>query len=291
MSAPTSPSAISSLEAAQKAEILELEAQIRKLNTKVSDAVDHAADLQDELRTIKARERQELEARDLAGGETGLRRMSSYFTGRRASLTPSMLNGISPSQSISGPSNPLQPQQSGLGLPQRGGSLGGRASFSGTTGRQSIPNSIYQLPETSSTDTTTADLKAQLAAEQALRKEAEAKYKALQDESETLSQSLFEEANRMVSVERKMTHVVEEKLKAHVDREADRRTRLAVLESAVDRITRVRGVLAHVQAATASATAGPVSTVSVGAGSAAGVVISSPPSIVGASPMVSVQPV
>lgn len=207
------------LEQAQKSEILELERQIRLLNTKISAAVDHAADLQDEIRTMKQREKADQEARELAASETGLRRMSTYFTGRRPSATPSMLTGISPSQSISGPSGDQQQQQR-LSI--------GRGSLSG-------PSRLSNAEE----------LHAQLAREQALRREAEQKFTKLQEESETLSASVFEEANKMVSTERRQAHAIEERLKVHQEREEERRTRLLNLEKAMERITRVRSVLAQ----------------------------------------------
>ena len=210
------------LEQAQKSEILELERQIRLLNTKISAAVDHAADLQDEIRTMKQREKADQEARELAASETGLRRMSTYFTGRRPSATPSMLTGISPSQSISGPSGDQQQQQQQQRLSIGRGSLSGPSRLSNAE-----------------------ELHAQLAREQALRREAEQKFTKLQEESETLSASVFEEANKMVSTERRQAHAIEERLKVHQEREEERRTRLLNLEKAMERITRVRSVLAQ----------------------------------------------
>ncbi|ORY86193.1 hypothetical protein BCR37DRAFT_344133, partial [Protomyces lactucae-debilis] len=87
-------------------------------------------------------------------------------------------------------------------------------------------------------------LAVQLTKERQLRMQAEQNYALLQQESEDLSQSLFEEANKMVAAERKLNHQVTEKLKMLADREEERTARLRHLEGAMERILRVRGVLA-----------------------------------------------
>lgn len=193
----------SALEVAQHAEILELESQIRSLNAKISAAVDHAADLQDEVRSMRAaarqRDEQQTAAQEAFFAEgSGLRRMSTYFT-RRASASsgpvPPRSNSMSPSKQLS----------------QR-----------------------YEDED---------DLTAKLRRETKMRMDLETKYKSLQDESEVLSQSLFEEANKMVSAEKKLSHAANVKLQLMQDREAERKRRLEELETALGRIQRVRSVL------------------------------------------------
>lgn len=191
---PTTP-----LEKAQHAEILELESQIRSLNTKISATVDHAADLQDELRTLRARQREEQEAREREAGESSLRRMSTYFASVRRPSVQAMMR---------------QDSQSPRGSRDRGREQDGE-------------NGIDE----------------ELARERKTRIEVEGKYKALQEESEVLSQSLFEEANKMVSTERKALHAVNVKLSVVQEREADRRRRMDELEKALTSIQRARTVL------------------------------------------------
>lgn len=183
------------LELAQHAELLELESQIRSLNTKISAAVDHAADLQDEIRSMRARQRDEVAAQEALANESSLRRMSTYFSRRGSPGPVPRSNSMSPSKQIS----------------------------------------------TRNDDED--DLPAKLKRETRMRMDLETKYKSLQDESETLSQSLFEEANKMVSTEKKLTHAATIKLQAMQDREMERKRRLEELENAVGRIQRVRGVL------------------------------------------------
>lgn len=62
-------------------------------------------------------------------------------------------------------------------------------------------------------------------------------------ELEELTQSLFEEANGMVKVEREKCARLEARLQVMESREEDKRRRLTELEKAVERITRVRSVL------------------------------------------------
>ncbi|CCG82069.1 protein of unknown function [Taphrina deformans PYCC 5710] len=181
------------LEKLQHEEILELESQIRSLNTKISAAVDHAADLQDEIRTMRARQREENEARESLANESSLRRMSTYFSGRRPSVATTT-TAAARSNSMS-PSRRLNRSED-------------------------------------------EDLVAQLQRERVQRLECESKYRALQDESEALSESLFEEANKMVAVERQLTHNATIKLQAMKNRESESRRRLEDLERAMERIGR-----------------------------------------------------
>lgn len=62
-------------------------------------------------------------------------------------------------------------------------------------------------------------------------------------ELEELTQSLFEEANSMVRVEREKCARLEARLQIMESREEDKRRRLTELEKAVGRITRARELL------------------------------------------------
>ena len=187
------------LEIAQHAEILELESQIRSLNTKISAAVDHAADLQEIIRTRQKEDQAEQAVQEALANESSLRRMSTYFSRRPP------------------------------GIPHQ----------RSTTSQPSSPTRVTTL------NIEETDLRNELEREKNLRKEIEAKFQALQDESELLSQSLFEEANRMVSVEKQATHTASIKLKALQDRELERRDRILDLQRAVDKIQHVRSILAQ----------------------------------------------
>lgn len=210
------------LERAQHAEILELESQIRILNTKVSAAVDHAADLQDEIRTMKMRQRESeaaaAAAQNLSLGESSLRRMSTYFSKRPSMIAAQLPSSFSPTAS---------------GLPSRSLSLA-----TPTAGERPA-----KPPSEADSDSALEELSRMLQVEKGKRQELEEKYRALQDESEVLSESLFEEANKMVSVERKEKHTLQVQLDALRNREEERMRRVEELEDAVERIVRVRGVL------------------------------------------------
>ena len=89
----------------------------------------------------------------------------------------------------------------------------------------------------------TLPLEEQLAYERQARELAEEKAAQVTAELEELTQSLFEEANSMVRIEREKCARLESRLHLMESREEDKRRRLTELEKAVGRITRVRGVL------------------------------------------------
>ncbi|OLL27037.1 Rab guanine nucleotide exchange factor SEC2 [Neolecta irregularis DAH-3] len=102
-------------------------------------------------------------------------------------------------------------------------------------GRRRSINAL-PLPTTDSTDSL-------LEAERGARRAAEARLAAVTAELEELSQSLFEEANSMVSSERRARSRVEERLREMELREEEKKVRLGELEQAVGRIGRVREML------------------------------------------------
>jgi low affinity Fe/Cu permease len=79
--------------------------------------------------------------------------------------------------------------------------------------------------------------------ERAAREQADQKVSSMSAELEELSQSLFEEANAMVKAEREKCARLEARLQIMENREEDNKRRLTVLENAIGRITRVRGIL------------------------------------------------
>lgn len=106
------------------------------------------------------------------------------------------------------------------------------------TSRKSTPN--LKAPSTPSA----TDLAAALTREQALRQAAERKLDEGSGELEELSAQLFMQANEMVATERKARAKLEERVEVLEKRDGEKRKRLERLEGAVQRIERVRGLLA-----------------------------------------------
>ena len=106
------------------------------------------------------------------------------------------------------------------------------------TARKSTPN--LKAPPTPSA----TDLAAALTREQALRQAAEGKLDEASGELEELSAQLFMQANEMVATERKARAKLEERVEVLERRDFEKRKRLERLEGAVQRIERVRGLLA-----------------------------------------------
>ena len=106
------------------------------------------------------------------------------------------------------------------------------------TTRKSTPN--LQPPPSPSTE----DLTAALEREQALRQAAEGKLNEASGELEDLTAQLFEQANEMVATERKARAKLEARVEVLERRDGEKRKRLEKLEGAMQRIERVRGLLA-----------------------------------------------
>lgn len=73
---------------------------------------------------------------------------------------------------------------------------------------------------------------------------AEGKVSQMNQEVEDLSVQLFQQANEMVASERKARAKLEERVEMLEKRDIEKRKRLERLESALNRIERVRGLLA-----------------------------------------------
>lgn len=82
-----------------------------------------------------------------------------------------------------------------------------------------------------------------LTREQSLRQAAESRVSQTNEELEELSAQLFTEANEMVATERKARAKLEERVAVLERRDKEKRTRLEVLESRLERIERVREML------------------------------------------------
>lgn len=73
---------------------------------------------------------------------------------------------------------------------------------------------------------------------------AEGKVSEMNREVEDLSVQLFQQANEMVASERKARAKLEERVETLEKRDVEKRKRLERLESALNRIERLRGLLA-----------------------------------------------
>lgn len=124
--------------------------------------------------------------------------------------------------------------------PAQAGAIQNRLS-SFLTARRSTTN--LKLPPTPSTPRE-EDLVAALTREQTLRQAAEGKLDEASGELEELSAQLFMQANEMVATERKARAKLEERVEVLERRDGEKRKRLERLEGAVQRIERVRGLLA-----------------------------------------------
>jgi hypothetical protein len=114
------------------------------------------------------------------------------------------------------------------------------------TSRKSTPNlkSLPALPNSAPSTPSTNELVEELRKEQSLRVGAEKKLDEASGELEELSAQLFMQANEMVATERKARAKLEERVEVLEKRDGEKRKRLERLEGAVQRIERVRNLLA-----------------------------------------------
>lgn len=241
--------------ARSQCQLSDLEAQVRLLNQKATAAgklhpvhtyekssclleiiVDKWADYEDELHTLR-------------------RHLSDANTSREKASTPtpaptqSRFSFLSPrKQSSSLPTPQHSPHQS-----TSTSSLSPNSAASLLPPPPPLPEKDAQRPYPSPLDLAAAET-AQLAAkldsaqqalrhEKLLRQQAEEKALAGGRELEDLTQQLFEEANKMVVVERKARAKLEERLQVLEERDRAKRDSLKLLEGAIARIERVRSMV------------------------------------------------
>jgi DNA repair exonuclease SbcCD ATPase subunit len=237
--------------------ISELEAQVRLLNGKAAAAADKLADYEDEvrfLRAVHARKEQQQQqkqqqqqndnARDLSGSykrpgsppEAGspserpqpqtsrLSSFSAFLPGRRGGSTSL---AVPPSPGFP-PQSPQYPPPGGLGT-------------SGATA--STPN-LLQTPPTPLEPSVSETLRQEIQNEKRLRQAAENSLNNAHKELEELTAQLFSQANEMVATERRARAKLEERVAVLEKRDLEKRRRLERLEKAVDRIDRVKGLVA-----------------------------------------------
>ena len=208
--------------------MLDLEAQVKLLNSKAAAAVDKLADAEDELRFLRA-----VHARSQHGGngntaspppdhtpeqlrpqaQSRLSSLSAFLPGRRNSpQTPN---------TTTFPPTPPAPS-----VTQR------QVSNAST----STPNLLNGAQERQSEN----DLSTLLQHERAARQSAEQSLNRAHSELEELTAQLFGQANEMVATERKARVKLEERVQVLEKRDSDKRRRLERLEKAIERIERVR---------------------------------------------------
>ncbi|KAF4984403.1 hypothetical protein FDECE_17089 [Fusarium decemcellulare] len=203
--------------------IVDLENQVRLLNEKASAAVDRWADYEDELTRLRAQlpSSPTLQQKQLPATPTNAR--MSFLQSGTSRLSALLSPRKSHPDLASIDTNPARP------LNQRSAS--------------SQSHHQLQPPPSPSAD----DLLEALSREQNLRKEAEGKVAATSREVEELSAALFEQANEMVAEERRARAKLEQRVDELERRDLEKRRRLERLEGAMNRIERVRLLLAEAE--------------------------------------------
>ncbi|KZF26514.1 hypothetical protein L228DRAFT_14307 [Xylona heveae TC161] len=214
---------------AQQQRVEDLETQVRFLSTKAALAENKLTEYEEELRRLKAHRVVDGTTSGVtAAGSTSSASASDISGTDNTSITS--LNGATPSSASKSlpllQTNPLPAKHSRL-----------PSFFSGRS--TSSENSKH-----STTASDTSELQAALAREQALRQKAEKMLADTNGELEELSAQLFQQANEMVATERKARAKLEERVAVLERRDEDKRKRLELLEGAVNRIERVRNLLA-----------------------------------------------
>ncbi|KAI9765742.1 MAG: hypothetical protein M1840_007176 [Geoglossum simile] len=184
--------------------IEELEAQVKILTTKATAAVDKLADYEDELQRLKTQ-------------QMGF--LSSPPTSSKSESAP-------------------RADEPGLGTRAQN-----RLSSFLTT-RKSSPQLAKDAAAVAEQSLSTQELQRRLSLERQRREKAEGQLTQASGELEELSASLFQQANEMVATERKERAKLEERVAVLEKRDGEKRIRLERLEKAVQRVERVRGMLA-----------------------------------------------
>lgn len=241
---PSNPSA-EATEAQRR--ILDLEAQVKLLNSKAAAAVDKLADYEDEIQSLrKAHTRSQphtqvtvLSGQPLEGpgpavvptghglhAQSRLASLSALLPGRRKESNPS-----NPPVTPTFPPNNAAYSNNTLSPPKTPFSSLGRSA------------PTLQSTQSDSRLVTMSSLQTSLEEERTLRIRAESDLSQAQTELEDLTAQLFGQANEMVATERKARAKLEERVRVLEQRDVEKRKRLDRLEKAVKRIERVRAMV------------------------------------------------
>ncbi|ATY63065.1 ribosomal L32 [Cordyceps militaris] len=201
------------------ARIAQLEGEVRTLNDKAATAMNRWAEYEAELTRLRSsssppqqQQRPSPTRNSPSYLQQGTERISALLYSRKTSAMN--LRGVPPAlqTAVAGAADTLSP---------------------------------VATPTTPTAAHMTEDLLEALTREQSLRQEAEGRLSATSKEMEELSAALFEQANEMVADERRARAKLEERVGELEKRDADKKKRLDRLESAMNRIERVKKILSE----------------------------------------------
>lgn len=234
--------------------VVELETQIKHLNSRAATSADKLADYEDELRYLReahARYQQQVQSNNSPREGFGLSTTTSPpqqapaqpqqpSLSRLASLSsllPGRRKEANAASAANAPSTPATQS-----FPQNYNTLSPpKTPFYTSNPSHSAPH--LQSSHSDSQILTLNSLQSSLDEERSLRLRAESSLTQTQTELEDLTAQLFGQANEMVAAERKARAKLEERVKILEQRDTDKRKRLDRLEKAIARIERVRGMV------------------------------------------------
>ncbi|KAK3180945.1 hypothetical protein K4F52_007759 [Lecanicillium sp. MT-2017a] len=235
---PSSPLDKSQAElATAQARIAELEREVRILNQRASAAAGRWAEYEAELAKLRGQQPTSPQTPTSSRGDP----LAS------ANQTPTRSGSIL-QQSTERISNLLYSRKSSPNL-RAGASqpptIRTGSSISSTSGNTMLsPTRRSASPPLPGTPTGMAEnLLEALSLEQNLRQQAEGRLSATSKEMEELSAALFEQANEMVADERRARAKLEERVGELEKRDVEKKKRLDRLESAMNRVERVKNLL------------------------------------------------
>ncbi|KAK5199936.1 hypothetical protein LTR92_000477 [Exophiala xenobiotica] len=236
--------------------ILDLDAQVRLLNSKAASAVDKLADYEDEIRYLReAYARSQQQGRGNGPNSPPLEGPGPAMAGRQQQQQQpqpqpqpphqlsrlASLSALLPGrrkESNSGQGQPVTP--SAATFPQNATAYNNNTLSPPKTPYSGIRSAAPTLQATQS-DTqiiTLSSLQSSLEEERTLRQRAETNLYNAQSELEELTAQLFGQANEMVATERKERAKLEDRVKVLEQRDLEKRKRLERLEKAMMRIER-----------------------------------------------------
>ncbi|KAJ9244473.1 hypothetical protein DTO169E5_1691 [Paecilomyces variotii] len=203
--------------------IQELESQVKFLTARQAQTAEKLADYEDEINILRS----QTPAYSQKNGS-----ISSTSSAPAAVLGASVAGTTSTLASSAPESLPPQPQTSRL------------TSFTSFLPyRRNIATSSGPSSASSNHAHTNSELQDALSREQNLRKAAESRLSQANSELEELTAQLFSQANEMVAEERKARAKLEERVEILERRDGEKRKRLDMLEKAIERVERVRGLV------------------------------------------------
>ncbi|KAM3511098.1 hypothetical protein MY11210_005272 [Beauveria gryllotalpidicola] len=208
--------------AAAQARIAELEGEVRALNDKAAMAVNRWAEYEVELARLRSSPPRRGPT-SAAQSPTTRSSPSSYLQQSTERISALLYSRKPSTSNLRGGQQPPTLQTT---MPGGGG------------------DSLLATPTTpTAAQHMTEDLLEALTREQGLRQEAEGRLSATSKEMEELSVALFEQANEMVADERRARAKLEERVGELEKRDVEKKRRLDRLESAINRIERVKSLL------------------------------------------------